>query len=304
MRANTRELIVSPNYAADTAEVYYEFAIRWLKWTSDLNILSFVQHSSSRPRNPAVPSWVPLWDAFESSVLSQLGESIFHAGKDSNSMYKLLSHNRGLEARGVIFDTIQYQSPVFKDKEFQWGTWNENVAGNAQKPSNWRDILSYVLDTSSPCGYDHSQRFQAFSLTLAGPQYSDPLSEFKSRAAAYFLPHLAQDKISAVTLSTLTELATRATSSDRQKFEVEIAAPCINRRFVTTANGFYGLAPATAQVGDLCCVIFGARTPFVVRQLFSSPKCYELVGEAYIHNIMKGEIIEQHAFPEDTLIFI
>jgi hypothetical protein len=304
IRASTKELIVSPDYGANVTEVYYDFAKRWLEWTNDLNILSFVQHSSSGPRSPTVPSWVPLWNVFGGSVLSQLGESIFHAGKESKGTYKLLNNISGLEARGVIIDKIQYQSQIFEDKEFQWGTWKESEAASVQEPSKWREILSHVLDPSSTCAYDNSQRFQACSLTLAGPQYSDPLSEFECRAAAYLLPHLPQEEKSTIGPSVLTELTARATSGDRQQFEIEIAAPCINRRFIITENGFYGLAPAMAQVGDLCCVLFGARTPFVIRQVSSSPKCHELVGEGYIHGIMRGEIVDQDAFPEDCILLI
>jgi heterokaryon incompatibility protein (HET) len=304
VKANTKELIVSPNYEADTAEVNYTFARRWLEWTNDLNILSFVQHSSSTAKTPAVPSWVPSWNAFEGSVLSQLGESIFCAGKSNKDTHNFVSENRGLEVRGVIFDKIYYQSRIFEDKEFQWGKWNENEIYNSQSPSKWRDIFSHVLDSCSPCAYGSSQRFQAMSLTLAGPQYTDPLPEFERRAAAYLLSHLEQEENSTGIPCFLADLANKASSGDCQQFEIEIAAPCINRRFGITANGLYGLVPAMTQVGDLCCVIFGARTPFIIRQVSISPKCYELVGEGYIHGVMKGEIIEQDSFTESMLLFI
>jgi hypothetical protein len=53
----------------------------------------------------------------------------------------------------------------------------------------------------------------------------------------------------------------------------------------------YGLAPSTAREGDSCCIIFGAKTPFIVRPITDSNEQYELVGEAHIHRIMKGEVV-------------
>lgn len=38
--------------------------------------------------------------------------------------------------------------------------------------------------------------------------------------------------------------------------------------------------------GDICCILFGAPVPFVLRPAGNG---YRLVGEAYVHGIMKGE---------------
>ena len=50
-----------------------------------------------------------------------------------------------------------------------------------------------------------------------------------------------------------------------------------------------GMAPYSAHVGDLICVLFGGQTPFVLRK--REPEGYLLVGECYVHGIMDGEAI-------------
>ncbi len=47
-----------------------------------------------------------------------------------------------------------------------------------------------------------------------------------------------------------------------------------------------GLGPAILRKGDLCCVLFGAQVPFILRSVGEN---YQLVGETYVHGIMKGE---------------
>jgi len=58
---------------------------------------------------------------------------------------------------------------------------------------------------------------------------------------------------------------------------------CMNRRFFVTRKGYMGLAPATAQKGDLVCILFGGNIPFILRRVGPG---YELIGQAYVHGIM------------------
>jgi hypothetical protein len=67
------------------------------------------------------------------------------------------------------------------------------------------------------------------------------------------------------------------------------------------------IVPPFAKQGDQICIIFGAQTPFVLRewereipagddhtgsQDEAEYKCqYKLVGECYVHGIMDGEMM-------------
>jgi hypothetical protein len=65
----------------------------------------------------------------------------------------------------------------------------------------------------------------------------------------------------------------------------------INRGFLMTKSGRYGLSPRLLQDGDLCCVLFGAKVPFVIRPTGDESQC-KLVGECYVEGIMRGEIVK------------
>jgi hypothetical protein len=57
-------------------------------------------------------------------------------------------------------------------------------------------------------------------------------------------------------------------------------------KFVVTKRGFAGVVPGLSQVGDRVAIMKGGCVPFVLRE---SGYKWRLVGECYIHGIMKGE---------------
>lgn len=69
-----------------------------------------------------------------------------------------------------------------------------------------------------------------------------------------------------------------------------------NRRPFLSDKGYVGLGPATMERNDVIYVISGAKFPYVLRQR-RDVRCglpaYELVGEAYVHGIMYGEILSR-----------
>lgn len=52
------------------------------------------------------------------------------------------------------------------------------------------------------------------------------------------------------------------------------------------------LVPQVAQNGDHICVLLGGSTPFVLREIDGQDE-YKLIGEAYVHGIMDGEVVER-----------
>jgi hypothetical protein len=79
-------------------------------------------------------------------------------------------------------------------------------------------------------------------------------------------------------------------------FESRASMPSIGRRFVITESGYYGLAPAMADIGDRCYVLQGARAAYILRDIPSVDSHCELIGESYIHGAMMGE------FAKDDLV--
>lgn len=299
------DLIVTPDYTVDIAQVYSDFAGNWLDWTHDLNILSFVAGT----RTMSLASWVPIWDEFDDSVIAQRGERFFSAGLKVKTAPQLLNDGKHLKVQGVIFDSISYHSTTLEVKDFWWGNANQNSEKRGRRRetvSKWVILLSHTLHPASTCIYPDGRRLVALIATLMAELSSRSLKELEPGAAAFLLPYLSNIK-SQFDHSSFLELEERADPAAAQQFEVELAAPMINRCFIVTENGHYGLAPSTAREGDYCCIILGARAPFIVRPITDLPGHYELVGEAYTHRMMEGEIVkmcDDGEFQEQDIILV
>jgi len=78
-----------------------------------------------------------------------------------------------------------------------------------------------------------------------------------------------------------------------------LAMESTKRRPCLSKKGYIGMFPLTAQVGDTIFVIAGAPIPFLLR-----PKgdAYELLGQCYVHGIMKGEALAGHKSQDITIV--
>jgi hypothetical protein len=67
--------------------------------------------------------------------------------------------------------------------------------------------------------------------------------------------------------------------------------------FCFTRRRFVGLVPDAAEVGDRICLLHGGKVPFVLRK---QEKGFKLVGECYVHGLMKGEALKREGLLEMT----
>ncbi|KAF2680100.1 hypothetical protein K458DRAFT_393372 [Lentithecium fluviatile CBS 122367] len=77
------------------------------------------------------------------------------------------------------------------------------------------------------------------------------------------------------------------------------------RRFVVTKKGYFGFAPESSGPGDTVAVLFGSRSPCVLRSqaggiagtegMGGEKPTYQVLGTAYIHGLMHGECFADDA---------
>lgn len=63
---------------------------------------------------------------------------------------------------------------------------------------------------------------------------------------------------------------------------------CEHRRFMATVGNRIGLCPPHSKQGDLICILWGARSPFVLRPVPNTEN-FQLLGECYVDGLMYGE---------------
>ncbi|KAL2064662.1 hypothetical protein VTL71DRAFT_3800 [Oculimacula yallundae] len=74
-------------------------------------------------------------------------------------------------------------------------------------------------------------------------------------------------------------------------YTIRCAMSCGFRALVQTECARMGLAPLSAKPDDEIWILEGAKIPFVLRP--NDDGSYELVGEAYVHGVMQGELFEK-----------
>lgn len=68
-----------------------------------------------------------------------------------------------------------------------------------------------------------------------------------------------------------------------------------NQNFFVTKSGYIGIGPPDTQAGDQVWIFNGGNVPFVMREVgnvTAGPLQLNLIGDAYVHGIMDGEIVE------------
>jgi hypothetical protein len=61
-------------------------------------------------------------------------------------------------------------------------------------------------------------------------------------------------------------------------------------RFGTSKCGIFCMFPPAAEEGDLIVILCGGKIPYLLRPLKQGGDEYKLVGEAYIHGLMDGQV--------------
>ncbi|KAH8746880.1 heterokaryon incompatibility protein-domain-containing protein [Hyaloscypha finlandica] len=75
------------------------------------------------------------------------------------------------------------------------------------------------------------------------------------------------------------------------------------RAFFITSKGYIGIGPDDMAKGDTVAILYGARTPFILRNLKKSGK-WKLLGDCYVHGIMSGEALEIDRGPDEQFVFL
>ncbi|KAI4185415.1 MAG: hypothetical protein LQ346_005895 [Caloplaca aetnensis] len=73
-----------------------------------------------------------------------------------------------------------------------------------------------------------------------------------------------------------------------QAFRNDFLRIARNRKFCITKKRYMGWCPFDTKHGDRICLLFGGQTPYVVRK---QGRGYRLLGEAYLHGVMDGEVL-------------
>lgn len=218
----------------------------------DLGLLHYAQLHSVDPYPEAcLPSWVPRWgSAVSDEVIYMPNDKAMMPPRETGKEMKYTPRvvNDVLTVRGVIMDTISRCPQLSKNPK-----WKDAM-------TIWRDFCQHETV------YDSVSRPLAFIEAITCGR----TKEERERATGESLLCLLEHGADAVSPASL----------ERPLLSEWVSARRIhNRTFATTSKGYYCSVPRETREGDVCAIIYGTKTPFVLRRAGAE---YKLVGRAYM----------------------
>jgi Heterokaryon incompatibility protein (HET) len=269
---------ITPDYRKSFMEVYRDATRLAIQEKQNLHILRYVLASEVEALNErrGFPSWVPRWDKRASACHARPLPKVFSAGQGRKMVLLHGSDPNCLELHGSLFDQVTKVSDIIDDICLR----NDGV----------NRLVSSLYDlTQRPGTYPTGESvLEAITLTLIAHTINK---------------HVVDKNVLCTQATALdpTIITTLIGSEDlkAQYTDARLEA-CLNRRFFITDRGYFGLGPQNMQRNDVVSVLFGGRTPYVLRPWGAS---HLFLGECYVHGIMFSEGIEEHAVPETRVCF-
>ncbi|OCL09838.1 HET-domain-containing protein [Glonium stellatum] len=294
-------LLIQPDYTKSVQEVYTEFAVKILETTNSIYLLSYIIHfEKSIEEN--IPSWVPRWNlpgVYQNSLGTHPEERYYDASRGSCSRSPTFVESNklnglsGLQLNALFVDRIEW-TYEFSAHDWAYFAFLEYDLGEGstiyRNPIEdiWSQLSHHTVLTSD----EEKNSLMAFGLTMTAgwlgdkPAEDEPEKFFRN----FYAYRLRKSWKSGPRLptSSLSHFIQAARGGDPHRFEVDVRTYTKSRTFFRTQTGLIGLGPQPTKKGDVCFILLGANTPFVLRPT-SLASHYRILGEVYVHGIMRGE---------------
>ena len=300
---------LDPDYKSEYPVVFREWTAKMIETTGHLEVLL---HTNFALRHQDVASWVPDWTKYNSSVrfqaerlqhhqhisrsfsadgCSEVGPAFFTIG---NSLRLAGFHLDNVAKVGdrLVYDRQdnltddQNQVEAIKKWNAVLESWSQVTdltrsadshypGGETYSDAYWRTLVSdhitevgtYLGDRICP---DDIRRYN-----LWRQWFTNLVEQPDEKKTAYYKECLAADR-------------------DLDRFDWTIMNMNYSRRMFSTKNGHIGMGPADMEPNDHVMILSGGRTPFIARpsdlESATGGKAYQIVGYAYVHAVMDGEI--------------
>ncbi|KAF2028819.1 hypothetical protein EK21DRAFT_68950 [Setomelanomma holmii] len=297
-------LLIEPDYKKTIEEVNIELADALLSCSREAPyVLSFVQHNSATDVNDnSFPSWVPRWGNVDTN-----GRSIFTignigleqcAGGGVEKLQYAIYDTKALGAKGMLIEELCWASETLASDDFALDStrWKASLQASDRLYVEilWDEVsLAFSQYMGPDRMLDRARYSEDFTFTLVtGYRTKEVISQKRHEGIIKAYCEVLQGKRKGPSGEHLVSKRQneRANRCERQFHN------CSNRRFGITKSGGFALVPRFAQAGDVCAILCGMATPFILRR--ADPQIhgeghYHLVGEAYIHGAMRGELAEK-----------
>ena len=270
------------------------------------DILSHVQHTENPSPDDGWPSWVPDWPRpRDTSCFGTIG--VFRADRQRLRLREISSYpdqvNRlyiegyTLDRVSIVTDTIEANKGEDLGLEVLWyQLFDEPIETALQGTYFGADsplavyLVTLIMGEMGFLLYDGS--------TTAALQSIEQREDYQARfiqaqervlkdAFAFLLKTLEPD--TSDTVEGLDVLREVSRGGNAEHYHKVAKGNSSGRKLFLTGEGRLGLGPRVTQPGDLLTVVFGGKTPFVLRSVEDH---FLFIGDSYVRDvdIMFGEM--------------
>lgn len=282
-----RALEFAPDYARPVGDVFGDVATRLATECRDISFLASCELESSSLA--CLPTWVPDWSTPMKCAWPI--EPIWSACSWISAHAECV--NTGvLRVAGVQMATIERtQDMVQTPAKTLNGYWFERALV-VDTIKTFLPPSREALDAKYVGG---GTLLEAYCLALHRGRTSENFDRPNGGALS-----MAKAKNALLSIFGMTRAPARGELPDDDPVEMFLATAngeMDGRCFVSTTEGYIGLAPATAKPGDIVCVLLGIHVPLVLRQTTPAPGRYQVVGSCRVPGLMWGEAITGNQMP-------
>jgi hypothetical protein len=288
---DAERLGITPDYRLPVTKVYTDVAVRILQSDRKLDLLSSVFANKSIP----LPSWVPDWTTSGYTFLNAgkaIRQGVYCASGETTSDVTYDELSNAITLGGALVDRISYASGKIGLKELI-----RNPGWVTEQLQRVRGLRMYAAR-----GEAVQALWRTLIANLAQPEGLQEPSEAPDDYGKYFDAFVKLQTV----LAEVEKGAHIAIGQNEYDmglaFERSITAAAGNRSLFTTERGYVGLAPEHAEVGDSVSILLGGRVPYLLRTDAAGET--KLIGEAYIHGLMKGEAMMQDSFNVELITLV
>jgi hypothetical protein len=266
--------IIEPDYHLTVQQVYTQITLAHINSTGSLEVLS---HVGRRRRFENLPSWVPDWSQCYSrdhDQIAALEKQEFSAS--GNTLARIEVSADFLATKGILFDLVECSiDPLIGIDEKGFHTYDP--AGDRRRfvskkrIDEWRSLLGQdrALDRQYVGGGTIGDTFWR---ALIGDVSSDDsfASTRRSRQSDLdsfnlWLRFIEHDRNPDVMGFTTVEALSTYVPAIQTIHTAFFHAHCDRRPF-TTLRGYVGMGNHELIPGDVVCILYGGREPFVLRR--------------------------------------
>jgi hypothetical protein len=297
---NGMAIRMEPDYRDSIQTVYTKATQQSLLNHNAIGILSLAGIGNDRALDN-LPSWVPDFSAtetpappfelfaYDGCIQDSWGSYNIHIFEETLSPFLFEGKEFTLDA--INFDTIKRLGTMLNIEN------NENLKEWTHEAKSLFLTSNYYLSNEFPNWDVHwrsliADRIYQYTLYIQAPQIYGNYYEALREQLEMKTKHKQRITHWQYTLESIGGAGRQITKEMRAtRFVAALWQSAHGRRYCVTGKGDVALVPRYAAVGDEICKLAGCIVPFVVRSFpgtGSGKKLYELVGECYVHGIMRG----------------